>query len=248
MSTAKMTLLGLQTVLNKLNDDLFSEVELPEGIDLDTLKSNILLRGADFEVLYSDPFFMKDVFSLVSKKWYRTFEKWVDALAIEYAPLENYDRNEDYTDITDRNITTSGSKDSGNTRTFNNQDQRTLNTEDERTLDLTDTTTEDVSAYDSSTYQPSKKTTLEQDGTDTLQRTGTDTMNYSGTVGDVYDEDTSGLEEEDNTFTHSGRIHGNVGVTTSQAMLAEELRIAEWNLYEHITDVFLSETVIPIYS
>ena len=232
MSSAKITLLGLQTILNKLDDDLFSGVTLPEGIDLDTLKSNILLKGADFEVLYADPFFMKDVFSLISKKWYRTFEKWVDALAIEYAPLENYDRNEDYTDVTDKNISTLASRDNGNTRTFNNTD--------ERTADLTTTSNEEVSAYDSSTYQPSKKTTVEEDGTDTMMHTGT--------VEDEFGEISSGSEEEDNTFTHSGRIHGNVGVTTSQQMLEAELKIAEWNLYEHITDVFLSETVIPIYS
>lgn len=233
MSAAKMTLLGLQTVLNKLDDDLFSEVELPEGIDLDTLKSNILLKGADFEVLYADPFFMKDVFSLVAKKWYRTFEKWAGALAIEYAPLENYDRQEDYTDVTDKNISTSASRDSGNTRTFNNTDTNTPHT----------TVTEEtkVSAFDSSTYQPSQEVTTTPSGTG-------DVFAHTGTIGDVYDEDSSGTEEEDNTFTHSGRIHGNVGVTTSQQMLEAELKIAEWNLYEHITDVFLSETVIPIYS
>ena len=45
-----------------------------------------------------------------------------------------------------------------------------------------------------------------------------------------------------------GRIHGNIGVTTSQQMLQAELDIAQWNLYEHITDLFLSEFVIPIYS
>lgn len=232
MAAAQMTLLGLQTALNSVNDDLFSGVILPDGVDLEILKNNILLKGADFEVMYADPFFMKDVFTLISKKWYRTFDKWVKALAIEYAPLENYDRQEDYTDTTDKNITTSASRDNGGTRTFNNTDARTA--------DLTTTSTEDVSAYDSSGYQPSKKTTVEEDGTDT--------MAHTGTIDDEFGETSSGSEEEDNTFTHSGRIHGNVGVTTSQTMLESELKIAEWNLYEHITDVFLSETVIPIYS
>lgn len=233
MSAAKMTLLGLQTVLNKLDDDLFSEVELPEGIDLDTLKSNILLKGADFEVLYADPFFMKDVFSLVAKKWYRTFEKWVDALAIEYAPLENYDRNELLTEQFYKTTSTSARRDSGNTRTFDNSDTTTPHT----------TVTEEtkVSAYDSSTYQPSQQVTTTPTGTG-------DVLSHSGTVKDEYGEGSSGNENENSTNTHSGRIHGNVGVTTSQQMLEAELKIAEWNLYEHITDVFLSETVIPIYS
>ena len=58
----------------------------------------------------------------------------------------------------------------------------------------------------------------------------------------------SGTEKENSKTIHEGRIHGNIGVTTSQQMLEAELKIAEWNIYEHITDLFLSEFIIPIYS
>ena len=74
MSVSKITLIGLNRWMNDINDDLFAELDLPEGIDKDTLTNNILLQGADFEVYYSDPLFMKDAIGLWGAKWYRTFE------------------------------------------------------------------------------------------------------------------------------------------------------------------------------
>lgn len=248
MATAKLTLIDLQRYMQYENDDLFSLMVLPDDVDKDTLTGNILLRGGEFEVMYADPSFLKLAIELWSKKWYRTFDKWVKALAIEYSPLENYDRFEDYTDTEDRNRDASGQTDSGNVRTFDNQDKETIDTEDKRTLDTKSTVISDVSAFDSSDYQPSTKTVTTEEGTDTLKHTGTDTNDHSGTIKDDYGETSSSNEKEDKTFIHKGRIHGNIGVTTSQQMLESELSLAEWNLYEHMTDLFLSEFVIPIYS
>ena len=233
MSAAKMTLIGLQKYMNDFKDDLFKNMTLPTGIDKDVLTDNFLLRGGEFEVLYPDPHFLQDAITLWSKKWYRTFDKWVAALAIEYNPLENYDRKEDYSDTLNKGIKTSGRRDSGNTRTFANDDTTTPGT--------TITEERQVSAFDSSDYQPSEQviTTPTGDG---------DVLSHTGTITDEYGEGTSGSETENSKTVHDGRIHGNIGVLTSQKMLEEELQIAEWNLYEHITDLFLSEFIIPIYS
>ena len=51
----------------------------------------------------------------------------------------------------------------------------------------------------------------------------------------------------ENDSTHHGRIHGNIGVTTSQQMLEAELQLGYWNVYEKITELFLQEFTIPVY-
>ena len=246
MSSAKITLASFFTYFNTASpeDDLFKNMSLPSGIDKDTLVGNILMRGGEFEVMYSDPYFMQNVIGVWSQKWYKTIDKWVKALAIDYNPLENYDRMEEWTDTTDGS--TSGRRDNGNTRTLNYTDALTLDHDETRTLDTTNTSTHDVSAYDSSTYQPADQTVTEDDGTDTVNYSGTDSTLHSGTITDAFGEGTS--TKNDEKVTHKGRIHGNVGVTTSQQMLESELSLAEWNIYEHVTDLFLSEFVIPIYS
>ena len=69
-----------------------------ERFDKDVLLNTIVVRGAQFEPLYSNPEF----FLQMSDSWWmahrRTFEKWFDAFDIVYAPLENYDRHEEWTD------------------------------------------------------------------------------------------------------------------------------------------------------
>ena len=233
MSAAKMTLIAFDRFFSANNDDLFVNLTLPTGIDKDILTNNILLKGADFEVMYSDPFFLQEAIGMWSGKWQRTFEKWVDALTIEYNPLENYVRKEDWSDTLNKGVKTSARRDSGNTRTFDNSDTTTPGT----------TITEEtkVSAYDASTYQPKQEVITTPSGSG-------DVLAHSGTIKDEYGEGSSGSETENSKTVRDGRIHGNIGVTTSQQMLEAELKIAEWNLYEHITDLFLEEFVIPIYS
>lgn len=220
MATAKICLIDFNRYMSANNDDLFSLLKLPEGIDKDTLVGNILLRGGEFECVYSDPSFIQNAIAVWSSKWYRTFDKWVKALAIEYSPLENYDRMEEWTDNRKKEDSASDGSNGliGESGNFKNN-----------------TTTETkVSAYDSSDYQPSERVTTDNSGSDSRNTTTSNSLSHTGN------------ENEDST--HKGRIHGNVGVTTSQQMLISELELAEWNLYEHITDIFLSEFVIPIYS
>lgn len=230
MASAKITLTSFYTWFNTAvtPDDLFKNLNLPEGIDKDTLVGNILMRGGEFEVMYSDPYFLQNLIGIWSSKWYRTFDKWVKALAIEYNPLENYDRMEEWQDTRNNHgsETTSGSL------------GRTTSDSLSRTATDGGTTETKVSACDSSTYQPSNQVTVTNSSGFTDTGSGTLNDTTSGSTTTSFGEGAK----------HEGRIHGNVGVTTSQTMLESELQIAEWNLYEHITDLFLSEFVIPIYS
>lgn len=82
-----------------------------------------------------------------------------------------------------------------------------------------------VSAYDSSSYQPSG-----------LNETGTQSNSTTNTS-------TSGS----GTDTHTSHIHGNIGVTQSADMLRNFYDIASWNLYDHMSDVFIMECLIPVY-
>lgn len=127
MSIMKVTLLGLETYLHDYNKSLFDDLAFPEGINKEDTVNNILLEAGEFEPLYSEPYFLRSAISLWGRKHYRTFQKWINALNIEYAPLENYDRNESWWDHS--------KTDNDNTRTLDHQDKRTLDTQDKRTLD-----------------------------------------------------------------------------------------------------------------
>ena len=215
MSSAKVTLLGMNAYFQNAGNDLFEFLSLPEGLTKKTLTDNILLQGGEFEVQNANPFFIQSMIGTWSGVYAETMQRWVDALAIEYAPLENYDRHEDWTDTLDRD----NSYESSGTL-----DSTTVITED-----TTNETTK--SAYDSNSYTP-------------YQKTDTDSS-----ISNVVDQDTtdSATSTQDDESVHTGRIHGNIGVTTSQQMLNQELDLGYWNLYQRITQLFLQEFTIPVY-
>lgn len=305
MSSAKITLFTFARWMNENGKDLFANLTVPQGIQKSTLVDNILLRGGEFEVVYSDPEFMQYAIGSWSAKWQRTMQKWIEALSIDYNPLENYDRYENIQDKSNKTNKMNRTLDHRDETLINTQDLRTLNTDslntrnlmdeetrnlkDKETRDMDDVTTYDhltnteqlVSAYDSSTYQPSSMTIntngsanggqtdhntdkIEYNGTDTFdhtgkdtfnhtgyddtKQTGTDTMNRTGTEGTSHTGTIKDNGGEDAFNDHTAHIHGNIGVTTSQQMLEAELDISKWNVYEHITDLFLTEFVIPIYT
>lgn len=91
----------------------------------------------------------------------------------------------------------------------------------------TGSVTNKVSAYDSDTLTDKDKS--DNAGSSVVSSNST---NNSDNKGETH---------------HSARLFGNIGVTTSQQMLQSELDIAQWNIYDHITDLFLSEFIIPVY-
>ena len=203
MSSLKMTVLGLYQFGEYYQKDLFENMKIPAGIDRQDLIDNILEQGAAFEILYPDFEYLQFSIGAWSKRWYRTMEKWLKALNVQYDPLNNYDRHEEWTD---------NDKVSGKTETAAG-----VNTTGQDELSVT--------AYDSDQYHNKEKT----DSSGTSESTGSSETNTDG------------------TSTHSGHLYGNIGVTTSQEMLREELDVQKFNLIQQITDLFLNEFCILVY-
>ena len=235
MATAKITLIGFYQWMKVNNDDLFANLSVPSGIDKNKLINTILMNGAEFEVVYGDADYFKFLIGPWSDKWYRTMDRWAKALAIDYAPLENYDRQESWTD--------KGNSSKADTRRSSDTKSGSDNTVSSASSNSsgTGTTENKKSAYDSSTYSPYEKSETGSSGTN----------NSSGTEASVRSEDSSrseaGNEVESNYAERTGRAHGNIGVTTSQQMLESELDISRFNLYDEIAALFLTEFCIYTY-
>lgn len=240
MSSAKMTLLGFSRWMEDSADDLFKAFDdLPTGIDKDVLVNNILMRGGEFEVIYSDPYFMQESIYTWLAKWQRTLEKWLAALAVDYDPLNNYDRHEEYTDSEGIGDTETRS----NTRTTSTAGSSAAATNTTGSDSGSQGTENKVSAFDASTYQAKDRSDTTT-GSTTSSSTGTTSTNAAGSSESGAD---TRAASRNRLLKHSAHLFGNIGVTTSQEMLQAELSIAEWNLYDHITDLFLTEYIIPVY-
>ena len=291
MAKAKITLIGFNNYMLSVNDDLFKNLSTPTGIDKSLLVNNILLKGGEFEVLYAEPYFMQNMIGVWSAKWQRTMERWVNALSIDYNPLENYDRMEDWTDDASRianevkaetasnnssavgmnSVDNSSTSTNSNIHSDSEETSRNENAiaEDYSASSGSGTTTNERSAFDSSIYQPHDKSTQSSEAenvssgitsADGKTETTSNGINNeesksNGTQNAISQNALTGDESresnansvDNSSSTHSGRMHGNIGVTTSQQMLAAELDISKWNLYDEIADLFISEFCIYLY-
>lgn len=85
------------------------------------------------------------------------------------------------------------------------------------------TVNNDISAYDSATMREDTKQTSNASGTD------------------------SSSTSSSTSLKHDAHLYGNIGVTTSQQMLKDELEVARFNLIDQITDCFTTEFCLLVY-
>lgn len=220
---SKLTLQGMY----EYDPTLFDLWELPEWMEKQPLIDAILFRAGEFELLYPALPYLKYQIGAWGARHNRTFTKWNEALEIEFNPLDNYDRHEEYTDE---------KWNSGNTSTT------TSNTRSESETTSGSRTTSgsgelNVSAYDSATYSPKEQNIDSGTATDSGSRTS------SGTDGGSVTGSNDGHEK----IIHGAHLWGNIGVTTSATMLTEFLNVERFNLYEQIADLFVQDFCIMIY-
>ena len=246
-SEIRLSILGLYNYGESLHDDLFENLTLPEGINRADLINNILEQGASFETLYPDYEYLKFSIGAWSRRWYRTIEKWINVLSIDYDPLYNYNRYDEWEDSGSRSGTTTGTTGSTRNLTGSTTDHVEGQTD---TTDSVTTTGEDelsVVAYNSDTYHNKEK--RETSGTSSStghSETETDATG-SNTEQETISGTSSGTDSETTSGDHSGHMYGNIGVMSTQDMLQQELDIQRFNLIQQVTDLFLTELCILVY-
>lgn len=227
--TSSLSILGLY----RWDPQIFDKMALPDGVDRSLLVNNLVMELGCLEVLYPSAPFMADMLELWSNKELPTWERLYSAMKIEYNPIENYDRQEEWTDEKDE------------TRESSVSDSTILDGQTQNSGSVTHavqnmTTDRKVTGYNSDTLVPQAQdvehgSTVDTDTT--RQEVDTTTKRTGG-----------GKETVDGADTHKGRVHGNIGVTTSQQMLQSELELVpQLNIINYIISSFKNRFCILVY-
>lgn len=204
--------------------DIFENCTVPAPLDIEMVKNEIMKKCGLLRPVYGEP----EVFKALTKMWFDSnqwnFDHLVNIINAEYSPIENVYESDHYT-----------TQHSGT-------DKRALGGKDINTLSGTDTvtdgssTTHEVSAFNSSGYQPSSR---DSNSGDIDTKYGKkDTLEFGKT-----DDFTHGHLE-----TYDRLRHGNIGVTTNDQLILEELSMLEkFNPYDWIAAKFERENFLQIY-
>lgn len=131
----------------------------------------------------------------------------------------------------------------------------TTTSEEDKRVTLTETTggTTDNTTTTNSTQTGTTTDDATTDYTETTRgtddRTTDFTENTTGTDDKTttFNGQTDQDSENDRDFDRTSHTWGNIGVTTSQTMLKAELEVRYFNIYEHISDIFLDEMAVRVY-
>lgn len=154
------TLFGFEQYTNKKNTSLFSDIELPAGVDKTTLVNTILTESGELEPIYTNLDFLKLAINTWFSRKYNMLERWAANISAEYNPIHNYYRTETSTDtnnITENSTNTkeettqsssSGSESAGisreDTKKNTGTDTTKVDNTNTNTKDLTDTTSNSI--------------------------------------------------------------------------------------------------------
>lgn len=222
---AHLSLLGLYN----WDPTIFDLMQLPAGIQKQTLVENLLAETAELEILYADPDFMKAMIGMWSAKQLDVWTKLYNTTVFDYNPIENYNRMETGTETGSGSTTHSGTDTRAHDITTGGQDTQTA----------AGTTTHRVAGFDApaGTYVDQA-----QDET-----SGNTTTRYGRTEG--HDESVTHGEKIDsqNHGGHTLHAHGNIGVMSTQQMIEQEREVDLFNIYDIIIADFRNRFCLLVY-
>lgn len=184
---------------------------------------------------------VKNLIYLLTKRNEYKYATLAATLNLDYNPIENYNRTEIMTD--DETVTDYGKIDTLQ-KAKNTTQTRTPNlTETHTPNNLTSTETDQIEGFNSGSFQDANKRTTVMSGSETTTNTGTEGVQTTGT-----DTDTDTLSGSDTTTrNYTLNVSGNIGVTTSQQMIEQERRIAEFSLLNIIAEDIAQELTTGVF-
>lgn len=229
--SATVSLLGLK----RLNEGILEELVVPDGVDIELVKDNLLAETAELEVIYPDANFMQAMIGRWSAKELPVWDRLYKTTLLKYNPIENYDRKEKWTE--DENTTKNlDSEATGNSTT---QTDSSSKTHDE--TETNNGTSKYVSAYNETEFTPTERTTSNAQTIEDSNNTTESDINVKSKDGVVSDERGKRLLDRE------GEMSGNTGFYTKQKMIEQERQIAEYNIIDVIINSFKNRFCLQVY-
>lgn len=214
------------------DDTLFDGLTFPAEVNRDVLIQNFLAETAELEVIYPDPNFMKRALTIYGRRQAAIWASLAETFELAYNPIWNVDGTVTEKETRDLKHSDSGSR-TGSGATG-------LTRKEEGTSESSGTSEDQRAGYNSATYGNDSKNISSGEGAADLSVRQTENRTDSMT------DKRSGTDT--GTVTHETVRTGNIGVTTTQQMLREELEIRpQLNIYSYIIEDLKSRFCLLIY-
>lgn len=232
---ATLSILGLYNY----QPAIFDSLTIPTSVDRETLIDNIIMEAAELELLYPNADILGRLIGNWSKTRLAAWNRMIGALDAEYNPIENSDRYEDHLEDYTRDLMESDDY----TRDLKESDDYNRNLTDSGNSNSSGSIQNSRTGYNSSDLQLTDSSGSEDHSDDSRSYTGGDNRNKGYTGGDNRNKGFTGGDTR-HTVVHT---HGNIGVTTNQRMVQDELDLRQTDIYSIIVNEFIDKFCIGVY-
>lgn len=251
MQTPNRAMLSIIGLYN-WDDAIFDNLHLPDGVDPENVKLNILFECGSLSMLYPDWDFVYHAIDYWSKKELPTWERVYQLSQLEYNPIENYDRIED--EMESENTAENRLRSTQESRSNSSSNESKIMSDDhsgstQRTIDQNSSLNQ-VAGFNTDSLAPQSSTAGNTQSSSTSD--GDMVHNESQTTENSGNDSMTGNETNaadlNRNRTRSSRIHGNIGVSTPADMMDKELSIyPRINIVDYIVNSFKRRFCVLVY-
>lgn len=218
----KMTLWGINEYMDGKLLDFLPEVLPANTFNADVLEELLYIECGDLYPYYQVPNYLKAQIKNFFIRNKDQFRRAWEALNSEYNPIENYDRIEAWSDSHSESTSESMSSSESVHASTSSSDS------------TSSSSTGDVSAYNANTLQPQSASS------GNAVANGHNSNDTNGSSHSSRDRLNDALD------THRGRVHGNIGVTSSQQLINASLELANYDIYLWVVMCFQKNIISAI--
>ena len=226
----KLTLWGMNDYLDGTLLD-FLPTSLPANtFNPEIMEQLIYAECGDLFPYYQVPLYCKQHIKNFFDRNAEQFKRVWEALYSEYNPIENYDRIEAWSD--------SHSESTRDSESLSMSSSESVSAVTSSSDSQSSSANGNISAFNSPTLQPQSAS---NGSAATSGRTNNDTRGTSNSL-------RAGLNVKDNIARddHRGRVHGNIGVTTSQQMIQQSIELGSYDIYIWVISLFRKNIISSI--
>lgn len=226
----KLTLWGMNDYLDGTLLDFLSESLPADTFDPEIMEQLIYAECGDLYPYYQVPLYCKQHIKNFFDRNAEQFKRVWEALYSEYNPIENYDRIEAWSD--------SHSESTRDSESLSMSSSESVSAVTSSSDSQSSSANGNISAFNSPTLQPQSAS---NGNAATSGRTNNDTRGTSNSL-------RAGLNVKDNIARddHRGRVHGNIGVTTSQQMIQQSIELGSYDIYIWVISLFRKNIISSI--
>ena len=226
----KLTLWGMNDYLDGTLLDFLPSSLPGDTFDPEIMEQLIYAECGDLYPYYQVPLYCKQHIKNFFDRNAEQFKRVWEALYSEYNPIENYDRIEAWSD--------SHSESTRDSESLSMSSSESVSAVTSSSDSQSSSANGNISAFNSPTLQPQSAS---NGNAATSGRTNNDTRGTSNSL-------RAGLNVKDNISKddHRGRVHGNIGVTSSQQLIQSSIELGSYDIYIWVISLFRKNIISSI--